>query len=605
MFELQELCKAFREADAEGLRAQAEYLAVKRLAHPSAEVKAKCLRAIKHCCSQPGMQPLRTALQPHLASVRGCTTHTGPAHALRGDAPHRIVRELAAEALRAATLTENQAQALNPAASGMQGFGTGQPTASSAGGFGGVGAPTSGGQAGLGGQVMEGFGSAPQASAAAARPRGASWGRSFGAAHGPRHTVAPPASPGLSSMSASSGGGSPAAWAHGSAPARSPSAAAAAAVPAAAALGSRGALEIDGVRVVREFVTPRGLRRQVTGEDVRLFVQGVSQGDGVSAAAALRDALASNNPQSQNRALVGLHALLERGNTPACARLAEDFDRDPAALEALAQGAPQEALRARAATVLGVLRASGGVAGAAGARVAAAEGAGTGGFVTAAATSAGGAPVPLSDLLGPGGGDGGGAGRGLFSGMDVAERPVPVSGSVPAAPGPPQVEVDLLGGLEQIPAAPAAGMAEPAAAVAALTAGGPQAATPALPAGSYPGQPGVAGAVYGGALGAMPQVIGAAPQPGVGAGGMLSGGAVLPMMAAPAGAYPGVEAMSPIGMGGATAAGGLMAPALFAQAQPQAHAGAPRGPPASGSPRPQKPPSAFDFVGDHMKGLRQ
>ena len=74
----------------------------KRLAHPSAVVKSKCLRAIKFCCGQPGMQSLRSAVQPHLAGVRACLAHTGPPHALRGDAPHRIVRELAAEALRAA-----------------------------------------------------------------------------------------------------------------------------------------------------------------------------------------------------------------------------------------------------------------------------------------------------------------------------------------------------------------------------------------------------------------------------------------------------------------------------------------------------------------------
>ena len=383
----------------------------KRLAHPSAEVKSKCLRAIKFCCGQPGMQSLRSAVQPHLAGVRACLAHTGPPHALRGDAPHRIVRELAAEALRAATLTEQQAQAVLPggSAGGMPGFGTGTPSAAPgaapapfAGGRGG--APALAGQ----GQVMEGFGSTPApgvgAPAAAARPRAASWGRSFGGSHGPRHTVAPPASPGLSGMSADQPRGPPRAFP----PQRVPA-------PQGAALGARGALAVDGARVVREFCTPRGLRRQVTGEDVRLFVQGVSQGDGASAAAALREALGSSNPQSQNRALVGLHALLERGNTPSCARLAEDFDRDPAALEALARGAPQEALRARAAAVLGALKASGG-------------GGGAGGHEWGAAAA--GAPVPLSDLLGPeaGGGAGGtwgGSSAGWMSRLRLQLRPWP------------------------------------------------------------------------------------------------------------------------------------------------------------------------------------
>ena len=388
MFELQELCRAFRESDAETLRAQAEYLAGKRLAHPSAEVKSKCLRAIKFCCGQPGMQSLRSAIQPHLAGVRACLAHTGPPHALRGDAPHRIVRELAAEALRAATLTEQQAQAALPGGTGgMPGFGTGitgaAPGAAPAPfARGGGGGPALAGQ----GQVMEGFGSTPAptagASAAAARPRATSWGRSFGGPHGPRHTVAPPASPGLSGMSADQ----PCPPHRAFPPQRAPA-------PQGAALGARGTLAVDGARVVREFCTPRGLRRQVTGEDVRLFVQGVCQGDGASAAAALREALGSSNPQSQNRALVGLHALLERGNTPSCARLAEDFDRDPAALEALARGAPQEALRGRAAAVLGALKTSGG-GGAAGGR----EG----------GAPAAGAPVPLSDLLGPDVGGGGG-----------------------------------------------------------------------------------------------------------------------------------------------------------------------------------------------------
>ena len=612
MFELQELCRAFRESDAETLRAQAEYLAGKRLAHPSAEVKSKCLRAIKFCCGQPGMQSLRSAIQPHLAGVRACLSHTGPPHALRGDAPHRIVRELAAEALRAATLTEQQAQAALPGGGGgMPGFGTGAPGAAP----GAVPAASAGGGGGpaLAGQVMEGFGSAPApgagAAAAGARPRAASWGRSFGGSHGPRHTVAPPASPGLSGMSAGQPRGG-----FAFSPGRVPA-------PQGAALGARGALAVDGARIVREFCTPRGLRRQVTGEDVRLFVQGVSQGDGGSAAAALREALGSGNPQSQNRALVGLHALLERGSTPSCARLAEDFDRDPAALEALARGAPQEALRARAAAVLGALKASAGSGGAGG----------SGGAAPAA-----GAPVPLSDLLGPdaGGGGGGsdGGGEGLFSGMALA-APAGAPALAPAA-APASAQgggpADLLGDLGAAsasgggpPSAPAqaghAGAGQQALAGGGLL-GAPVQASPVPPQGDLAplhappvtGGPGLpqpqAGQMQTGQLqmGQMPMQMGQVQmgqmqmgQMPMQMGQMQMGQMQMGQMPVQVGQMPMQMGQMPVQLGQVP-----MGQMLVQQPLPQQSSarGSPR--PAS-SPKPQKPAGAFDFVGEHIEGLRK
>jgi hypothetical protein len=77
----------------------AEYLS-KRCESKSLVVKSKALRAIKTFCVK-APATFRSKMQRHSVVVRACTSHTGAPHPLRGDAPHKQVRDLANEAVRA------------------------------------------------------------------------------------------------------------------------------------------------------------------------------------------------------------------------------------------------------------------------------------------------------------------------------------------------------------------------------------------------------------------------------------------------------------------------------------------------------------------------
>jgi hypothetical protein len=77
----------------------AEYLS-KRCESKSIVVKSKALRAIKTFCVK-APATFRSKMQRHSVVVRACTSHTGAPHPLRGDAPHKQVRDLANEAVRA------------------------------------------------------------------------------------------------------------------------------------------------------------------------------------------------------------------------------------------------------------------------------------------------------------------------------------------------------------------------------------------------------------------------------------------------------------------------------------------------------------------------
>ena len=77
----------------------AEYLS-KRCESKSIVVKSKALRAIKTFCVK-APATFRSKMARHSVVVRACTSHTGAPHPLRGDAPHKQVRDLANEAVRA------------------------------------------------------------------------------------------------------------------------------------------------------------------------------------------------------------------------------------------------------------------------------------------------------------------------------------------------------------------------------------------------------------------------------------------------------------------------------------------------------------------------
>ena len=77
----------------------AEYLS-KRCESKSIVVKSKALRAIKTFCVK-APATFRSKMARHSVVVRACTNHTGAPHPLRGDAPHKQVRDLANEAVRA------------------------------------------------------------------------------------------------------------------------------------------------------------------------------------------------------------------------------------------------------------------------------------------------------------------------------------------------------------------------------------------------------------------------------------------------------------------------------------------------------------------------
>ena len=77
----------------------AEYLS-KRCESKSLVVKSKALRAIKTFCVK-APATFRQKMARHSVVVRACASHTGAPHPLRGDAPHKQVRDLAHEAVRA------------------------------------------------------------------------------------------------------------------------------------------------------------------------------------------------------------------------------------------------------------------------------------------------------------------------------------------------------------------------------------------------------------------------------------------------------------------------------------------------------------------------
>ena len=77
----------------------AEYLS-KRCESKSLVVKSKALRAIRTFCVR-APTTFRQKMARHSVVVRACASHTGAPHPLRGDAPHKQVRDLADEAVRA------------------------------------------------------------------------------------------------------------------------------------------------------------------------------------------------------------------------------------------------------------------------------------------------------------------------------------------------------------------------------------------------------------------------------------------------------------------------------------------------------------------------
>ena len=77
----------------------AEYLS-KRCESKSLVVKSKALRAIRTFCVR-APATFRQKMARHSVVVRACASHTGAPHPLRGDAPHKQVRDLADEAVRA------------------------------------------------------------------------------------------------------------------------------------------------------------------------------------------------------------------------------------------------------------------------------------------------------------------------------------------------------------------------------------------------------------------------------------------------------------------------------------------------------------------------
>jgi len=77
----------------------AEYLS-KRCESKSLVVKSKALRAIRTFCVR-APATFRQKMARHSVVVRACASHTGAPHPLKGDAPHKQVRDLADEAVRA------------------------------------------------------------------------------------------------------------------------------------------------------------------------------------------------------------------------------------------------------------------------------------------------------------------------------------------------------------------------------------------------------------------------------------------------------------------------------------------------------------------------
>ena len=96
---LDELVSAMRSMPTDHVEDSAEHLA-RRVDHRSPIVKLKALRAIKYICER-GDSRFRRAMSRHSGAIRSCVNHTGPPDALKGDAPHRAVREMASQAVAA------------------------------------------------------------------------------------------------------------------------------------------------------------------------------------------------------------------------------------------------------------------------------------------------------------------------------------------------------------------------------------------------------------------------------------------------------------------------------------------------------------------------
>ena len=96
---LDELVSAMRSMPTDHVEDTAEHLA-RRVDHRSPIVKLKALRAIKYICER-GDSRFRRAMSRHSGAIRSCVNHTGPPDALKGDAPHRAVRDMASQAVAA------------------------------------------------------------------------------------------------------------------------------------------------------------------------------------------------------------------------------------------------------------------------------------------------------------------------------------------------------------------------------------------------------------------------------------------------------------------------------------------------------------------------
>ena len=96
---LDELVSAMRSMPTDHVDDSAEHLS-RRVDHRSPVVKLKALRAIKYICER-GDSRFRRAMTRHSGAIRSCVNHTGPPDPLKGDAPHRAVREMASQAVAA------------------------------------------------------------------------------------------------------------------------------------------------------------------------------------------------------------------------------------------------------------------------------------------------------------------------------------------------------------------------------------------------------------------------------------------------------------------------------------------------------------------------
>lgn len=297
---MDEACEALRGAAPALLPDACEHLCVKRLWQPSPDGKAAVLRLVKYCCLKPGMAAFRQALHDKrvLDPVRVHMKHKGPPDALRGDRPHQLVRELAAQALQALQVTEQQVASLRGQVS-TQGFGS--TSAAGAAGGGGEAAAAGTAAAEAGGSKMVGFGNPAfengKGPAAAPQPHRFS----MGAGRGPTLATAAPTGSARPVFEVARAG---------------------------PAVFRKATMTTDAQAAIDDFCSVGGIgRHKISGEDVKLFVQTVSESDAAEAVPALREKLGAASGQVVNRALVGLHSLLVKGSSPTCALIADSFEK--------------------------------------------------------------------------------------------------------------------------------------------------------------------------------------------------------------------------------------------------------------------------------------